>query len=52
MKRSMTFLVNNMYTLIFSRRAAKVIKSMNKEYKDRLKELFEKLRENPFSYPL
>jgi len=39
------------YQLIFSRKAEKFIKNLNKNEKNRFKKVFEKLLENPYSYP-
>ena len=39
------------YEIIFSRRAEKFINYLSEEEKERFKKVFEKLSENPYSYP-
>ena len=40
-----------MYEVIFTKKAGKFITSLQKGYKEKLKEVIVHLRENPFSYP-
>lgn len=40
-----------MYEVIFTKKAAKFTKSLQKGYKEKLKVVIGHLRENPFSYP-
>jgi len=39
------------YELIFSRQAAKFIQKLSDDDKNRFREVFEKLSENPYSFP-
>ncbi len=40
-----------MYEIIFSRQASKFISTLPEGYKNNIKSVFEKLKENPYSYP-
>ncbi|MCK4848609.1 MAG: type II toxin-antitoxin system RelE/ParE family toxin [Candidatus Heimdallarchaeota archaeon] len=40
-----------MYEILFSRKAAKAIRSLPKIYQKRLKEILSSLKINPYSYP-
>ena len=40
-----------MYELIYSKQSRKFIRSLQKGYRDKLKDIMVQLRENPFSYP-
>ena len=47
----MRFSVEKVYEIIFSRKAAKFILSMPKKYREKIKNILENLRENPYAYP-
>ena len=40
-----------MYEIIFSRKAAKFISTLPKNYKNKIKEMLTILKENPYAYP-
>ncbi|MGQ4915737.1 MAG: type II toxin-antitoxin system RelE family toxin [Candidatus Asgardarchaeia archaeon] len=40
-----------MFTLIFSKKASNFIRTLDKGYREKLKEIFEIIQVSPFSYP-
>lgn len=40
-----------MYEVVFTKKAGKFVISLQKGYKEKLKDVIERLREKPFSYP-
>ncbi|ATZ61702.2 MAG: type II toxin-antitoxin system RelE/ParE family toxin [Methanosarcinales archaeon Met12] len=39
------------YEIIFTKQAADFVESLDKGYKNKIRGVFERLKENPFSYP-
>jgi mRNA interferase RelE/StbE len=40
-----------MYEILFSRKASRFVKTLEKGYKEKIRDILGNLRENPFSYP-
>jgi len=40
-----------MYDILFTKQAAKFVRSLDEGYRNKLREIFEELRINPFSWP-
>lgn len=40
-----------MYEILFSREASHFVKTLQESYKEKIKDILENLKENPFSYP-
>jgi len=40
-----------MYEIVFSRKASRFVKTLHKSYKEKIKDILENLKEDPFSYP-
>ncbi|NIO22363.1 MAG: type II toxin-antitoxin system RelE/ParE family toxin [Candidatus Aenigmarchaeota archaeon] len=43
--------MTNGFDLIFTKQAATFIENLDRGYREKLKEIFTQLRDNPFSYP-